>query len=327
MLLKATSIASEPLVPPVLGYRTKLGTMWQANIESFLDSPESKRLQGKIDLIFTSPPYPLVKEKKYGNKKGEENLNWMRELAPKLAGLLAPTGSLVIELGNAWQPGSPTMSTLPLRTLLAFQEAAQLHLCQHLVWHNPARLPSPAQWVTVERIRLKDSFTHVWWMSKTDRPKATNKNVLLPYSKDMQDLLRKGTYNAGRRPSGHVISDAGFFSNHGGSISPSVLSLDGEVDRIPESLLKLSNTKWDIDYVNHCRNNFIAPHPARMPMQLAGFMINMLTDKKDLVLDPFAGSNTTGASAESLGRRWAAIEMNAQYIEGSRARFATSMID
>ena len=194
--------------------------MWQANIESVLDSPERKRLQGKIDLIFSSPPYPLVKEKKYGNKKGEEYLNWMRELAPKLAGLLAPTGSLVIELGNAWQPGSPTMSTLPLRTLLAFQEAAQLHLCQHLVWHNPARLPSPAQWVTVERIRLKDSFTHVWWMSKTDRPKATNKNVLLPYSKDMQDLLRKGTYNAGRRPSGHVISDAGFCSNHGGSISP-----------------------------------------------------------------------------------------------------------
>lgn len=301
--------------------------MWESKIEDFLDHAEGRNLKGKVDLIFTSPPYPLVKEKKYGNKKGDEYLDWMRSLAPRLANLLSPTGSIVIELGNAWQPGSPTMSTLPIRTLLEFQEAAGLFLCQHLIWHNPARLPSPAQWVTVERVRLKDSFTHVWWMSKTDRPKANNKNVLLPYSQHMKDLLRKQDYNPGRRPSGHVVSESGFLVNHGGSIAPSVMNLDANMDRIPESLLKLSNTKWDIDYVNHCRNNFIAPHPARMPLELAGFVIGFLTDEKDLVLDPFAGSNTTGASAEALGRRWVAVEMSAQYIEGSRARFADIMID
>lgn len=310
-----------------IGYRTQLGAMWCSSIEAFLGHREAKRIAGKVDLIFTSPPYPLVKEKRYGNKKGDEYLSWMRDLAPRLVQLLSPTGSVVIELGNAWQRGSPTMSTLPLRTLLEFQEAGGLHLCQHLVWHNPARLPGPAQWVTVERIRLKDSFTHVWWMSRTERPKASNRNVLLPYSNHMKDLLRKQGYNPGKRPSGHVVSEAGFLADHGGSIAPSVLSLESEADRIPQSLLKLSNTKWDARYIEHCKNNFLAPHPARMPLELAGFMIQLLTDKNDLVLDPFAGSNTTGAAAQALGRRWIAVEMSAQYIEGSRGRFEDTLVD
>ena len=71
-----------------------------------------------------------------------------------------------MEIGNAWESGRPTMSTLSLRALLAFLEAGGLHLCQQFISHNPARIPSPAQWVTVERIRVKDSFTNVWWMSK-----------------------------------------------------------------------------------------------------------------------------------------------------------------
>jgi hypothetical protein len=41
------------------------------------------------------------------------------------------------------------------------------------------------------------------------------------------------------------------------------------------------------------------------------------------VLDPFAGSNTTGEAAESLGRRWLALECNRDYVIGSAFRFMT----
>ena len=58
-----------------------------------------------------------------------------------------------------------------------------------------------------------------------------------------------------------------------------------------------------------------------MPSGLAEFFIKFLTKPKKLVLDPFAGSNTTGAVAENLGRRWLAIEPNESYLEGSRGRF------
>lgn len=306
---------------PRRAYKTKKGAMWHGRIEDVLETAAWRRLQGKVNLIFTSPPYPLVYKKKYGNKSGEAYLTWLKGLAPRLAELLSPKGSIVIEMGNAWERGRPEMSTLPLRSLLSFQEAAKLVLCQHLIWHNTARLPSPAEWVTVQRVRLKDSFTHVWWMSKTAHPQANNKSVLIPYSDDMRTLLQRRKYNAGRRPSGHTVSKKGFLTNHGGAIAPSVIPGGHEGDRVPDSLLRITNTHIDSEYVTYCRSKELDPHPARMPMNLAGFVIALLTKKGDMVLDPFAGSNTTGAAAESLGRRWVAAEAERPYITGSRFRF------
>jgi DNA modification methylase len=295
--------------------------MWHGRIEDVLKTTALQRLRGKIDLIFTSPPYPLVYKKKYGNKSGNEYLEWLKGLAPRFAQLLSPRGSIVIEMGNAWERGRPEMSTLPLRSLLAFQDAAKLVLCQHLIWYNSARLPSPAEWVTVMRVRLKDSFTHVWWMSKTAQPRADNKCVLVPYSNDMRILLERRGYNAGRRPSGHTVSKRGFLTDHGGAIAASVIPGGHPDDRVPESLIRITNTHADSDYVRYCQAKRLDPHPARMPMGLAGFMIELLTRKGDIVLDPFAGSNTTGAAAESLGRRWVAVEAERSYIVGSRFRF------
>jgi DNA modification methylase len=194
-----------------------------------------------------------------------------------------------------------------------------LHLCQHVICHNPARLPSPAAWVNVKRARLKDSFTHVWWMAKSEFPKADNRRVLNPYSKDMKSLLKRQEYNSGVRPSGHVISEAGFLKDHGGSIGANVIDLTGQ--HYPEALLKFSGTTWDANYRTYCRSKKLPPHPARMQSPLAAFFIQFLTDKNDLILDPFAGSNTTGAVAEDLGRRWIGVEAEADYVEGSRGRF------
>lgn len=292
-------------------------------IEDALVTGPIRRVAGKVNLIFTSPPFPLVRKKKYGNETGEMYLRWLEDLAPRLSDLLAPDGSIVVEIGNTWTPREPVMSTLPLEALLAFRRAGGLQLCQYVVCHNPARLPSPAQWVTVDRIRLKDSFTHVWWMSRTTRPKADNRKVLLPYSPSMKRLLKSQTYNAGVRPSGHVVSATGFLSNNGGAISPSVLDFATEDSRLPESLLRFAGTAWDGDYREYCKSRDLEAHPARMQPELAAFFIKMLTDKRDLVLDPFGGSNTTGAVAEALGRRWIAVEANPEYAAGSIGRFAT----
>jgi DNA modification methylase len=317
--------ASDPKTapPPIVreAYRTERGKLLHGRIEDALEDERMRRVKGKVDLIFTSPPFPLVRKKKYGNRTGDEYLQWLRSLAPKLKEMLSPTGSLVLEIGNAWIEGSPEMSTLPLRALLAFQEAAELHLCQHLICHNPARLPTPAQWVTIKRIRLKDSFTHVWWMSPNSEPDADNKRVLLPYSGHMQSLLRSKKYNAGARPSGHVISQSGFLTNHGGAIAPSVLDLHEDADRVPSAVLPFSNTGWDASYVEYCKTNDIPAHPARMRPDLVAFFVEFLTNPGALVLDPFAGSNTTGAVAEKMKRRWICVEAEEKYVEGSRGRF------
>jgi site-specific DNA-methyltransferase (cytosine-N4-specific) len=227
-------------------------------------------------------------------------------------------------VGNSWQPGKPVMSTLALESLLAFRRAGKLNLCQQFIWYNPARLPAPAQWVTVERIRLKDAYTHLWWMSPSERPKADNRKVLSPYSDSMKKLLKTKRYNAGPRPSEYDIGETSFLKNNQGAIPPNLLQMPLESDTdaiIPPNVVTMANTHSSGDYLNYCRENDIELHPARMPAGLAEFFISFLTDQGDLVLDPFGGSNTTGAAAEHLGRSWLTIEANPEYIRGSKGRF------
>jgi len=289
-------------------YETDLGKFILGKTEDVLASKVGKQLKNKVDLIFTSPPFPLNTKKRYGNLKGDEYIQWLAGLAQPFRGLLKPKGSIVLELGNAWEQGKPVMSTLALKALLAFLEAGKFTLCQQFVWNNPAKLPSPAQWVNIERIRLKDAYTHLWWMSTTDRPYADNRQVLTAYSESMKSLLSRQSYNTGKRPSEHTIGEKSFLTDHGGAI--------------PSNVITVANTQSNTEYMTFCRGKKLQLHPARMPPQLAEFFIKFLTKPNMMVLDPFGGSNTTGAAAEKLGRRWTAVEPNADYIEGSKGRFA-----
>ncbi len=290
-----------------IGYRTQHGVMYCGKIEEFLKSPLAEKYLGQVQLIFTSPPFPLNRKKAYGNERGPQFTKWLARLAPQFKKLLTPTGSIVVEMGNAWEKGRPIMSVLALESLLQFLKEGELNLAQQFVVYNPARLPSPAQWVNVDRIRLKDAFTHVWWMSHVDRPYADNRNVLKPYSKSMLDLLRTKKYNAGKRPSQHNIGAKSFLTNNKGAIPPNVLTIP--------------NTSNGDVYQQYCRDNGLKPHPARMPLALPEFFIKFLTTKDSLVMDPFAGSNTTGAVAQQLKRRWLAVEAKEEYVKGSRSRF------
>jgi site-specific DNA-methyltransferase (cytosine-N4-specific) len=288
-------------------YHTRKGRMLLGSIEDALESRALKVWRNKVNLILTSPPFPLSTPKAYGNRTGGEYLKWLAELAPKFAGLLAPDGSLVIEIGNAWEKGKPIMSTLPIEALLAVKQGGEFNLCQQFVCHNPTRLPGPAEWVNVRRIRVKDNYTHLWWMAKSEFPKADNRQVLTEYGPDMKKLLETREYNAGRRPSGHVIGEDTFFKDNGGAI--------------PGNVLRYANTPWNSEYVAYCRAHGLKRHPARMQPGLVEFFVEFLTDEGDMILDPFAGSNTTGGVAERLGRQWRSVERDPDFAEGSKARF------
>jgi len=304
-----------------MAYKTDLGRLWVGKIEEAL-SANLRAYRGKVDLILTSPPFPLNRKKKYGNLTGDEYVKWLAGLAPALTELLTPTGSIVVELGNAWEPGRPVMSLLSLKALMEFLEGGELNLCQEFVCHNPARLPSPAQWVNIERIRVKDSYTHVWWMAPTDFPKANNRRVLTKYSSAMKELLDRQSYNSGKRPSGFDISKESFLKNNGGAIPPNVIEAEDEAALEDlESTLVFANTASNDPYSVYCREHGLTPHPARMPVGLPRFFIKLLTEPGDLVLDPFGGSNMTGAVAEELGRKWLAVEPQQDYVEASRGRF------
>ena len=169
-------------MPNTTAYSTAHGVMLQGVAEKILKTRAVASLKKRVQLIFTSPPFPLNRKKKYGNLQGDAYAEWLTAFGPLFKEFLTDDGSIVIELGNSWEPSQPTMSTLALKSLLRFQEENELHLCQEIICHNPARLPSPAQWVTIERIRLKDSYTRLWWMSPTSRPKARKSTLPGPFS-------------------------------------------------------------------------------------------------------------------------------------------------
>ena len=288
-------------------YSTKQGTAYWCKVEEFLESDVAESLQGKVQLIMTSPPFPLNKKKAYGNLNGKEYKDWVVRVMRSLVDLLTPKGSLVVEIGNSWVSRSPEMSTLPLETLLAIKEEANLHLCQQFIVHNPARLPSPVQWVNKERSRVKDTFTNVWWLSPNTKPNADNRRVLQEYSPSMKKLLDRGSYNSGGRPSGHKIGTTSFLSDNGGAIPPNVI--------------QASNTCSSGPYVERCQELGVAIHPARMQQEVPEFFVKFLTKKGDLVLDPFMGSNVTGEVCELSARAWIGLDTELDYLRGSTGRF------
>lgn len=294
--------ASTDVATPVIFQRTKHGRIYQGDSLGLLHKvlpPQS------VNLIVTSPPFGLVRKKSYGNEDADRYLAWFRPFAEGFKRVLRDDGSLVIDIGGAWKAGTPTRSLYHFELLLMLCKEYGFHLCLEHFWWNPAKLPTPAEWVNIRRVRVKDAVNCVWWLSPTPFPKASNRRVLAPYSDSMHDLLANG-YKAQLRPSGHDISSK-FKKHNGGSIPP--------------NLLAVANTESNGKYHEYCRLHGLAPHPARFPPALPEYFIRFLTDPDDLVVDPFGGSCVTGEVCEALRRKWVCCDLDAGYLEGAKVRF------
>jgi DNA modification methylase len=286
-------------------FETKLGQIY---LGDSLDLMRCNVSDKSVDLIMTSPPFGLVRKKEYGNVDAHDYLDWFRPFAEQFKRVLKDSGSLVIDIGGAWIPGQPTRSLYHYRLLIMLCDEYGFHLAQDYFWWNPSKLPTPAEWVNIRRIRVKDAVNCVWWLSPTPWPKASNERVLQPYSDSMRELLRTG-YKAMMRPSGHDISTK-FARDNGASIPP--------------NLIAIANTESNSHYLRYCRERGIRPNPARFPAALPEYFVRMLTDPEDLVLDPWAGSCVTGEVSERLGRRWLCGEIVEEYVAGALARFVQS---
>lgn len=292
-----------------------------------------------IDLVVTSPPFELAHQKEYGDDWAEDDQDyqsWFLEFAEEVKRVLCEHGSFVIEIGGAFNKGEPSRSTYQFELLTKLtSDDVGFKLAQDFYWHNPAKLPSPAEWVNRRRIRASDAVTHIWWLapninadSATEPgeqpvPEADNRRVLTDYSESQQLLMERKEYNAGERPSGHKISEDGFFTDSGGAI--------------PDNLISATNTGSQTHYDKMCKRAGFDKHPARFPKEIPKFFIEFLTPNppyddwdrghldKPVVLDIFGGSNITGKIAEELGRYWLTFEKDEKYLEASEVRFLSAM--
>lgn len=269
---------------------------------------ESKLDDRSIQLICTSPPYELTRRKAYDEGRSEsEHVRWLGERAESWRRLLTEDGSVMLNLGDVWLPNSPTVSLYQERLLLELVDRLGYHLIQKLYWENPAKMPAPAEYVTIRRIRVTPSIENIWWLALTPNPKADNRNVLVDYSPSMRRTFERGT-NAGTRPSGHSVRASAFRTDNGGAI--------------PHCLLVAANTASNTRYLRRCREAGIRPHPARFPEAIPEFAIRLTTEPGDTVLDPFGGSLVTASVAERLGRRFIICDRSRHYLEGGVLRFA-----
>jgi len=302
-------------------YSTSYGAAYCGNSVDFL----SKLKDESVNLVVTSPPYALHFKKEYGNVDKNEYVRWFIPFAEQIFRVLANDGSFVLNIGGSYNAGQPTRSLYHFRLLLMLCDKIGFHLAQECFWFNPAKLPSPAEWVTVRRIRVKDSVEYVWWFSKTEHPKANNRNVLVDYSEDMKRLIARG-YRAKDRPSGYKITHK-FQRDLGGSIPSNVIqhALPGlEATEEASNWVVRGNNESNSLYIRRCAETAQKVHPARFPAALPEFFIKLLSSEDDIVVDPFAGSNTTGWIAENLRRRWLSFELDANYVQNSELRFEES---
>jgi DNA modification methylase len=325
-----------PPVGPRLAYSTDLGRAYQGDSRALLRSDTIPA--GSVDLLMMSPPFALTRKKDYGNEEAASYVAWFRTFVEPFTRVLKDTGSLVIDIGGAFLPGRPQRSTYHFK--LAIELAEHFELCQEFYWYNPAKLPSPAEWVNVRRIRVKDAVNPVYWFAKdASKAKADNRRVLKRYSESMEALLRSG-YQYRVRPSGHDISE-NFNKRNAGAIPPNLL---GSVDQ-PEdyegpafedqfpNLLAISNTGSNTRYQRECLAHGLKAHPARFPIGLPAFFISFLTEEGDTVCDPFAGSNTTGEAAEAMGRKWVSCDLDEEggmagtYVRASAFRFPEARLE
>ncbi|WP_082743646.1 site-specific DNA-methyltransferase [Burkholderia sp. MSMB1588] len=288
--------------PPL--YTTSLGQAYLADsLDMLAQLPDNS-----VNLVLTSPPFALQRKKEYGNKDEVDYVDWLAQFAKLVFQKLTPDGSFVVDLGGAYRKGVPVRSLYNYRALIKFCDEIGFHLAEEFFWFNPSKLPSPIEWVNKRKIRAKDSVNTVWWFSKTEWPKADVSKVLTEYSERMKKLIKdpEAYYSPAKRPSGHDIG-SGFGKDNGGAI--------------PSNLLQIPNSEASSKYLKLCKEIGIQAHPARFPAKLPEFFIRYLTEPNDLVVDIFAGSNTTGFVCEQEERRWLAFEEIPEYLSASVFRF------
>lgn len=297
----------EQLVP---AYKTPTGAAYCGDSLELIPSLEDE----SVNLVVTSPPFALQRKKEYDNKSQDEYVDWLLDFASLVRPKLVDDGSLVLDLGGAYRKGIPSRSLYNFKVLIRLCEELGYHLAEDFYWFNPSKLPGPIEWVNKRKIRVKDSVNTVWWLGKNEWPKADVTQVLTEYSDRMKKLLEdpESFYKAKKRPSGHDVS-YGFRKRNAGAI--------------PSNLLQIPNSESNGAYLAGCKALELQPHPARFPARLPEFFVKMLSEPGDLVLDIFAGSNTTGAVAESLDRRWISFEQRREYLATSVFRFSSRSYD
>lgn len=295
----------------MVAFSTKLGAaIWSLSQDVFdtIDTP--------ITLCLTSPPYPLRTPRAYGNPKLSDYIEFIVENIRPIAKNLVAGGSICLNLSNdIFESGTPARSLYREKLVIALAEELELWKVDELIWANPCKPPGPIQWASKSRQQLNTGYECIYWFTNSpENLLSDNRRVLQPHSDRHLSYIRSG----GAKASGSHSDGA--YSTKRGAYSAETAG------KIPRNvLLYPHNCPSQSQYKSAARMMGLEVHGAPYPLQLAEFLIRLMTREGDLVVDPFAGSLTTGVGAENLGRRWLVTECMWEYVMGGTTRFAKDL--
>jgi hypothetical protein len=270
--------------------------------------------RGSVDLLLCSPPYPLLTPKPYSLYEKRDVDTWLEMMLRLVEGwteLLAPTGSIMLQLGPCFERGMPAESLFAERLLVRLEDSLGVRLCQRLATYTASRM-GPLAWCGIRRVRVRPAVDQVLWLSpRPEQAHANVDHVLVPYSKSGLRSIANPEDGTRKRPSGFVFGPRSFRQHPGGAI--------------PTSLIKTNPMSGGARAYHRAeRAAGRVPHPAPMPEDLARFAIALTTDEDFLVYDPMAGSGVVPLVAEQMGRRWLAGDRSREYIRSAQIRFASA---
>ena len=266
--------------------------------------------KGSVQLICSSPPYPLLHPKAYGNVAPAQYVDWLTRFFEKWLPLLTPDGSFMVNIGSCFKEGSASQQLHVERLLIKLEDELGIHLLQHLYWHSPTKMP-PLQWVGIQRLRVTPSVEPLLWLSPNPNAYGNNRNVLREYTPGGLRSIAKPRLTP--RPSGFSFG-AGSFTDKGGSIPPSLL-------------VATPCGAEEVRYRKAVRAHGLVPHPAILPAAVARFGIQLATDPGDVVYDPMCGSGTVVVEAIKLGRKAIGSDRSHAYLESAMLRCQAEKVE
>ena len=237
-----------------------------------------------VDLIITSPPYADARKDHYKGIQPNEFSEWFLSFHEPFFEKLKNEGSFVLNIKDRVVNG--VRNHFVWKTIQSLEENGWQPIDDY-IWHKPN--PMPGYWPT----RLRDGWEYCFHLAKTKRPYMNQDAVSVPIGKWAKPRLAKLTGKSAIR------HDSENLSGFGRDLTKWV----GKKRVLPSNVLSLT-------VVGKNRG-----HPAVFPIGLPAFFIKLLSPKDSVILDPFAGSGTTGLAALQLRRNSILIDNNREYCE------------
>jgi site-specific DNA-methyltransferase (adenine-specific)/site-specific DNA-methyltransferase (cytosine-N4-specific) len=246
---------------------------------------------GSIDMVLTSPPYADRRKKLYNGSSADKYIDWFMPFSIEIKRVLSPTGSFFLNIKAHTQKGERSLYVMKL--VIALQEKVGFKFIDEFCWTKNA-FPGALKG------RLKNGFEPIFHFAKCNPSVLTFHPTACGTPIKQESIAR--TY---RKQCGPPVNGSGMTG----------------MNTINIQKLKLARPS-NVIHVNNISNQFTdkQKHPATFPVNLVNFFIKTFSNEKDIVLDPFMGSGTTGIACKNLNRDFIGIEMDENYFKIAKQR-------